>query len=153
MGILSCTVSCWNQTSLLSPPQPVWDVGPDSIVSQLLLHLLLTRKQSLTSVHLCCNSFGDFHVDVYIELLSSIQLSRDPSKTYSFDPSCQLFDPEGEHSRTNNVNTGIYVLHYNTPQIPGMSSHYQTEVHPVGPQRGPSTKLLLLRFIPMLMAK
>lgn len=43
-------------------------VVPDRSVSQLLLHLLLNSKQSLASVHLRCNSFGDYHIDVNIRL-------------------------------------------------------------------------------------
>lgn len=119
------------QTALLSPLQSLWDVVSDRSASQLLLHLLLNSKQGLTSVHLCCNSFTAL---VYVKLLASIQPSWGASKTYSFDTSCQHFDPEGEHSRTNNVNSGIHSLNYNTLQIPQTGRHYQTEVHPIGPQ-------------------
>lgn len=140
-GILSCTVSCWNKcaNNAVLTSTAVRDVVSDMSVWQLLLHLLLNSKQTLTSVHLCCHSFGVCHVK------ASSHLFWDTSKTSLFDSSCQSFDPEGEHSRRNNISTVLCLTTYTSIAI-NTPLYYQSKVHHCLPSERPTTKFVLLCY-------
>lgn len=128
--IPSCTVRCWNKHAALTSTA-ARHVAPDTTVWQLLLHLLLNCKQSITSVHLCCWTFGVCHVDAYTQLTDS-----HPGTLERLDSSCLSFDPEGEQSRINNINTVLCLTTYtsttiNTPLYSqsGAQHYWPSEAH------------------------